>query len=87
MTTKQGIETHRTVLALINAAKSGDDDACGQVLAMGWDLDFTEFVTALAGMVEFAFHCDPAQGWEVFTARYLAAIDAEEAKLQRKTDT
>lgn len=87
MTTKQGIETHRTVLALINAAKSGDDDACSQLLAMGRDLDVGEFLTALAGMVEFAFYSDPAQGWAAFIARYLAAIDAEEAKLQGKTDT
>jgi hypothetical protein len=87
MTTKQGIDIHRTALALIQANKARDTEACVALLTMVQGPDADLLLCALANMVHVAFGCNPVEGWDAFMERYADAIEQEEAKLRRKTDT
>lgn len=82
MAMKKGVDEHRTALALVQAAKTGDVNAVRAVVGMLEDEDqFVGFLTALATMVFYAHDCDPRRGWKAFVDAYAASLDQVEAKL------
>lgn len=77
MATREGIEIHRAIQALLVANENGDEDGVIALLGM-YRLEGPAllFLAELVDLVRYAFDFDAAEGWEAFIARYAAAIDA-----------